>query len=213
MYLWVTPHLPNESLQERCNLSEQSQAGQRCLGEGYGEVKELKERDNVSGSEVRYPHIQLNPHLLLSPSPLTMCVSRGARCPGRWITLPPPLSTPSDCFFSGLIYTLPFMRPMKCGCVTRPAFRFGRGAVKGTLCWEGPLSAAVDRAVPRPVETSKAEHSAMSSRSVWPWGPALVCVRVAGASLSSLSPSQVLPGGLAAASQQPIYRGGRLGPN
>lgn len=37
-----------------------------CLEEGYGEVKELKERDNVSDSEVSHPHIQLNPHLLLS---------------------------------------------------------------------------------------------------------------------------------------------------
>ena len=65
-YLWVTPCLPNESVQQRCNLSEQSQAGRRCLEEGYSEVKELKERDNVSDSEVSRPHIQLNPHLLLS---------------------------------------------------------------------------------------------------------------------------------------------------
>lgn len=27
VYLWVTPRLPNESVQQRCNLSEQSQAG------------------------------------------------------------------------------------------------------------------------------------------------------------------------------------------
>lgn len=28
MYLWVTPCLPNESVQQRCNLSEQSQASE-----------------------------------------------------------------------------------------------------------------------------------------------------------------------------------------
>lgn len=28
MYLWVTPCLPNESVQQRCNLSEQSQAAE-----------------------------------------------------------------------------------------------------------------------------------------------------------------------------------------
>lgn len=38
----------------------------RCLEEGYGEVKELKEGDSVSGSEVSHPRIQLNPYLLLS---------------------------------------------------------------------------------------------------------------------------------------------------
>lgn len=48
------------------------------------------------------------------------------------------------------------MRPMKRGCVTRPAFGFGSGAVKGTIVLGRP---AVCRAVPRPVETSEAEHS------------------------------------------------------
>lgn len=31
--------------------------------------------------------------------------------------------------------------------------------MKGTLCSEGLLSAAVGHAMPRPIETSKAEHS------------------------------------------------------
>lgn len=68
MCLWVTPCLPNESVQPRCNLSKQSQAVVvlPCLEEGYGEVKELKERDYVSDSEVSHPHVQLNPCLLLS---------------------------------------------------------------------------------------------------------------------------------------------------
>ena len=47
VYLWVTPRLPNESVQRGCNLSEQSQAvaAPPRLGEGYGEVEELKERE------------------------------------------------------------------------------------------------------------------------------------------------------------------------
>lgn len=72
--------------------------------------------------------------------------------------------------------------------------------MKGTLCSQGLLSAAVGHAVPRPIETSKAEHSCdefpdLFGRGDRPW---YACEP--GGSIPL--PSRFLPGGLAAASEQ-----------
>lgn len=51
--------------------------------------------------------------------------------------------------------------------------------MKGTLCSGGLLAAAVSHAVPRPIETSKAEHSCDEFPDLFGRGePGLVCVRV-----------------------------------
>lgn len=83
--------------------------------------------------------------------------------------------------------------------------------MKGTLCSEGLLSAAVGRAVPHPIETSKAKHSCDEFPDLF--GPGERCWYACEPGGASLSPSQFLPGGLAAASERRIYRGGRPGPN
>lgn len=83
--------------------------------------------------------------------------------------------------------------------------------MKGTLCSEGLLSATVGRAMPHPIETSKAEHSCDEFPDLFGRGDRRWYACEQGG--ASLSPSQFLPRGLAAASEQRIYRGGRLGPN
>ena len=50
---------------------------------GYTEVKELKGRDNVSDGQVSHPHIQLNPHLLLSALPRAAFSKRASVVPAR----------------------------------------------------------------------------------------------------------------------------------
>lgn len=84
--------------------------------------------------------------------------------------------------------------------------------MKGTLCSEGLLSAAVGRAVPHPIETSKAEHSCDEFPDLF--GPGERCWYACEPGGEHPSPPRsFFPGGLAAASEQRIYRGGRLGPN
>lgn len=65
--------------------------------------------------------------------------------------------------------------------------------MKGTLCSQGLLSAAVGRAMPRPIETSKAEHSCdefpdLFGRGDRPW----YACEPGGASLSCLGGWQQL---------------------
>lgn len=112
---------------------------------------------------------------------------------GAKITVPPPRNAPNDWFCSGLIYIPPFTQPMKCGCVTQPAFRFGSGAVKGTLYSKGcclPRSAALCPVLLRPQKQSTAVMSFQICLAVGT-GPGMRASRGG----TSLSPRSLCLGG------------------